>query len=68
MKSGEVMELKTSCTNAKDLPFLKFNLVVSVFTKMLHQEVSETLLRSGKVKIEKYSLCIGKLEKFVVDL
>ena len=36
------------CLNIKVLPFLRFNLLISVSIKMPYQEVREISLRSGK--------------------
>ena len=36
------------CPNIKVLPFLRFDLMISVSIKMPYQEVKENSLRSGK--------------------
>ena len=38
------------CPNIKVLPFLRFNLVISVSIKMPYQEVRDISLWSGKVR------------------
>ena len=40
----------SGCPNVRVLPFLRFNLMISVSTKMPYQEVREISLRSGKVR------------------
>ena len=39
-----------NCPKVKVLPFLRFNLIISVSTKILYQAVREISLRSGKVR------------------
>ena len=47
-KSGESQGILTGCLNLKDLPLLRFNLMISVSSKMRYQEVRGISLRSGK--------------------
>ena len=44
-KSGESQRILTGCLNVKVLPFLRFNVMISVSTKMLYEEVREISLR-----------------------
>ena len=49
--SLEITEMSRNlkgCPNIKVLPFLRFNLMISVSIKMPYQEVREISLRSGK--------------------
>ena len=39
----------TTCPNVKVLPLLRFNLMISVATKMLYQEIMESSLWLGKI-------------------
>ena len=47
-KKEKSQEILTGCSNLKVLALLRFNLMISVSSKMLYQKVREISLRSGR--------------------